>query len=391
MERKLIVNYTMPRRQSSGPSEKGLALCSQFEPFFSLKRVLSLVERLAYDIKRSAKTKLSSMSSFSFRQEDGWMIIFIQLVDLQRFMLCGCWRCGRRLYKSCGIDLSTLQHAAKQLAMYRDWSSTMRLFIEKICSTFRELDLDWSKLWRDILSGVLYAWRMIPSGVLYAWRIILSGVLHAWRMIPSGVLYAWRMIPSGVLYAWRMIPSGVLYAWRIILSGVLYAWRMIPSGVLYAWRIILSGVLYAWRMIPSSVLYAWRIILPGVLYALATVNSFSISHPYIAAGVLLCISAFTNPTILLASLRLMGVIALFIPVQLITWCYGFRNQGVVKDSFASRYQSNMPGGSVPRNSPFSTLQSYGATPSPPISVLVSLLSYTGAVFVLGREWGWWFQ
>ncbi|KAG1719805.1 hypothetical protein EDB19DRAFT_1918515 [Suillus lakei] len=109
---------------------------------------------------------------------------------------------------------------------------------------------------------------------------------------------------------------------------------------------------------------------------LTEVNKWSIRHPYIAAGALLTISATTSPVALPIS---------YLPVQLIIWRFGFGSQGVMKGSFASQYQSHHYGGYVPRGSGFATLQSYGTMPAS----IVSSLSYTGAVIILGREWGWW--
>jgi hypothetical protein len=71
------------------------------------------------------------------------------------------------------------------------------------------------------------------------------------------------------------------------------------------------------------------------------------------------------------------------------------NQTCMPDSFASRYQSRRYGGYVPRDSMFAEFQSSGATSddddgddSTPV-LAVSWLSGIGAVFVLGRTWGWW--
>ncbi|KAG1845013.1 hypothetical protein C8R48DRAFT_734941 [Suillus tomentosus] len=147
----------------------------------------------------------------------------------------------------------------------------------------------------------------------------------------------------------------------------------------------------------------WCSILSGVLFALIAVNNWSIVHPYIAAGVLILVSAITNIRVFLTLSQLTGtfaVILCLLPVQLIIWCLGFRSQGVAKGSCASLYQSKYYRGIVPRGSSFAHLQSTGATmwldPLTLVSLLsyagaVSLLSYVGAVIVLGREWGWWFQ
>ncbi|KAG2122236.1 hypothetical protein DEU56DRAFT_832735 [Suillus clintonianus] len=139
-----------------------------------------------------------------------------------------------------------------------------------------------------------------------------------------------------------------------------------------------------------------RTVLSGALIGLTAINTQSIIHPYAVAGILILISAATNIGIFLALLQSTGAIALFLcflPVYLIIWCLGFRSQGVQQVSLASQYQASHYGGYVPRGSGFSQLQSLGATAGMLtfLLTLVSLLSYAGAVIVLGREWGWWLQ
>ncbi|KAG1845016.1 hypothetical protein C8R48DRAFT_734951 [Suillus tomentosus] len=125
----------------------------------------------------------------------------------------------------------------------------------------------------------------------------------------------------------------------------------------------------------------WNTMHASSLYALTKANtSWSTRHPYVAAGALILISA--NPELLLTPLRLAGRFTLYI--------FGFRRQGVAKDSLASQYQSHLYGGYVPRDSTFARFQSYGAAEKESIlGVGVSWLSGIGAVFVLGRRWGWW--
>ncbi|KAG0699309.1 hypothetical protein DFH29DRAFT_57188 [Suillus ampliporus] len=134
-------------------------------------------------------------------------------------------------------------------------------------------------------------------------------------------------------------------------------------------------------------------ILSCVLYALTAVNNWSIRHPYVAAGALICISAFADPEILLSSLQVTGNTALymcFLPVRLSIWFFGFKGRGVEKGSYASQYQSRRYGGNIPRNSTFAKLQAHGATLPTAASMLVTLLLYTGAVVVLVREWWSWY-
>ncbi|KAG1844958.1 hypothetical protein DFJ58DRAFT_731038 [Suillus subalutaceus] len=184
-------------------------------------------------------------------------------------------------------------------------------------------------------------------------------------------------------------------------------------------------------------------ILASSIYALTEVNNWSIRHPYVAAGALICISI--SPDILLTPLRLTGRTTLYIcllPLRLILWpfkllgrfilyIFGFRRYGVAKgtsqsinyrclmtlnanmtDSLASQYQSHIYGGYVPQDSTFARFQSYGAAEYYDdlealrsanvdddentnlevgliLAVGVSWLSAIGAVFVLGRTWGWW--
>ncbi|KAG1877420.1 hypothetical protein F4604DRAFT_1757492, partial [Suillus subluteus] len=162
-------------------------------------------------------------------------------------------------------------------------------------------------------------------------------------------------------------------------------------------------------------------ILASSIYALTEVNNWSIRHPYVAAGALMCISI--SPDILLTPLRLTGRTTLYIcllPLRLILWpfkllgrfilyIFGFRRYGVAKDSLASQYQSHIYGGYVPQDSTFARFQSYGAVDYYDdlealrsanvaddentnlevgliLAVGVSWLSAIGAVFVLGRTW-----
>ncbi|KAG0692401.1 hypothetical protein DFH29DRAFT_969544 [Suillus ampliporus] len=160
-------------------------------------------------------------------------------------------------------------------------------------------------------------------------------------------------------------------------------------------------------------------ILVYTSYALTEVNSWSTRHPYVAAGALICIVA--NPDILVMPLRLMEKSACYI-FELISWpfkvfgrfilyMFGFGREGIAEDSYASYYQSYYYGGYVPRDSAFARFQSYGAADnylyrleaglrvtddyedrdesSSKLAVVVSWVSWCGAVFVLGRTWGWW--
>ncbi|KAG1809237.1 hypothetical protein EV424DRAFT_1543120 [Suillus variegatus] len=158
------------------------------------------------------------------------------------------------------------------------------------------------------------------------------------------------------------------------------------------WSKIWADILNALGQAGRLLVKLWNTILSSILLTLIEVNDWSIVHPYVAAGVLILLSAVTNIGVFLALLQLTGTIAVFLcllPVQLVIWCLGFRNQGVAQGSFASAYQSSHYGGTVPRGSSFAHLQSTGATMLPVPLTLVSLLSYVGVAIVLGREWGWW--
>lgn len=159
------------------------------------------------------------------------------------------------------------------------------------------------------------------------------------------------------------------------------------------WSKLWADILSALRQAGHLLAKLWDTILSSVLFALIEGNNWSIMHPYAAAGVLILISAFTNIGVFMTLLHLTGSIAVFLcllPVRLIVWCLGFRNQGVAQGSLASQYQSSQYGATVPRGSGFALLQSFGATMWIPLT-FISFLSYAGAAIVLGREWGWWLQ
>ncbi|KAJ8595399.1 hypothetical protein M405DRAFT_807307 [Rhizopogon salebrosus TDB-379] len=168
------------------------------------------------------------------------------------------------------------------------------------------------------------------------------------------------------------------------------------------WRLIKTDVSDVSPGRPKSSSSASKpqgIIFSCAYYALTGVNGWSIRHPYVATGALLCISA--NPELLLTPLRLTFYICLP-PSLLIIWPFkvlsrfmlyilASRRDGIMNDSFASQHQSSRYGGYVPRDSAYAKLQSDGASvpkDGPKFSDTISLLSGTGAVYVLGRTWGW---
>ncbi|KAG2122238.1 hypothetical protein DEU56DRAFT_917884 [Suillus clintonianus] len=140
--------------------------------------------------------------------------------------------------------------------------------------------------------------------------------------------------------------------------------------------------------------------------ALTEANDWSIRHPYVATGLLTCICNY--PELVLTPLRLARYTC-FLPFRLILWpfkllvrfilyIFGFRREGVAKDSYASRYQSRRYGGYVPRESVFSKFQAQGAADDyededeteSTFADPVILMSGIGVYYVLGREWGWWY-
>ncbi|KAG1877419.1 hypothetical protein F4604DRAFT_1680092 [Suillus subluteus] len=180
--------------------------------------------------------------------------------------------------------------------------------------------------------------------------------------------------------------------WADILNALKQAGHLLYGIRYFIFTSSLMGALDAYFLLSRVEL--WSTILSSVWFALTEANDWSIMHPYAAAGALIFISAIANIGVFMTLLQLTGTIAVFLcllPVQLIVWCCGFRNQGVAQGSFASQYQSNYYGGTVPRGSGFSHLQSVGATMWIIPSTLISLLSYAGVAIVLGREWGWWLQ
>ncbi|KAG1719809.1 hypothetical protein EDB19DRAFT_625763 [Suillus lakei] len=106
------------------------------------------------------------------------------------------------------------------------------------------------------------------------------------------------------------------------------------------WADFLSRVSSALTQASQLVTKLLGTILSGVLFALTEANTWSIMHPYAAAGALICISAFTNIGIFLTLLQLTGTIAVFLcllPVRLIIWCFGFRSQGVEQGTQKQRF------------------------------------------------------
>ncbi|KAG1805643.1 uncharacterized protein BJ212DRAFT_1590707 [Suillus subaureus] len=242
-------------------------------------------------------------------------------------------------------------------------------------------NVDWSKLSANIMSRASDALtdakqlvdQIVSQKYLYLTSIDWSKVLGNILSHASSVLATARQLVTQVF---------IYHNWRSAMAIISQQLQKKLRPLLD----VFSSILHNCRA------RLWGSILSSVLFALTEVNKWSIVHPYTSAGALVFISAFEDLPMLLALLQLTGMTTMllcFLPVRLINWCFGFRSQGVEKGSFASQYQSRRYGGNVPRGSRFAELQSYGATMPTVISALVSLLSYTGAVIILGREW--WIQ
>jgi len=117
-------------------------------------------------------------------------------------------------------------------------------------------------------------------------------------------------------------------------------------------------------------------------YVLTGINNWSIRHPYVATGALLCIAA--NPELLLTPLQLTVHICL-LPLRLIIFPFkalgrfilyyflGFAREGVAKDTSFIDHKFSSPRKRV-------IIDSFAPR--------ISLLSGTAAVYVFGRTWGW---
>ncbi|KAG1718009.1 uncharacterized protein EDB91DRAFT_681666 [Suillus paluster] len=163
---------------------------------------------------------------------------------------------------------------------------------------------------------------------------------------------------------------------------------------------------------------SWDAVLASLCYALTEVNNWTIRHPYVVVGALIC--TLVNPYILVTPLRFMGRTAGHI-FEFIGWSFkvlgrfilyifGFRREGVAEDSLASQYQSYHYGGHVPQDSLSAGFQSYGAagdylhrleaasaaaaddhedTEISTFAGSVRWLSGLGINLILSRAWGWW--
>lgn len=141
-------------------------------------------------------------------------------------------------------------------------------------------------------------------------------------------------------------------------------WGTILSSASKLWDKTLRG---ASKLIPSSTSDSnLRTTISCVSHVLTGVNIWSIRHPYIAAAVLLTISE--NPDILLAPLQLTGKPAPYTPTE---------STVPLKSDYYKPPVTN-------------EYENVDARNAESMAVLgVSWLTGLGAVFVLGRTWGWW--
>ncbi|KAG2360102.1 hypothetical protein BDR07DRAFT_1413361 [Suillus spraguei] len=258
---------------------------------------------------------------------------------------------------------------------WSNWSNALTEAKQRISQAISQKDLDpqnidWSEVSSNIISrasDALTEARQLVDQAASQRDIDLQNI--DWSKLSNNIVSR----ASHVLSDAKQLVNQIISQKYLVLTNI-------------SWSKVLGNIL-------SHASSALATALLGMLFALREINNLSIRQPYKAAGALLLISASTDFGVFLRLSQLAGQTTMFLcflPVRLVIWCLGFRSRGVQKGSFASQYQSRHYGGNVPRGSGFSQLQSYGATTWIPLT-LVSLLSYTGAATVLGREWGWWLQ
>ncbi|OAX42065.1 hypothetical protein K503DRAFT_854243 [Rhizopogon vinicolor AM-OR11-026] len=233
-------------------------------------------------------------------------------------------------------------------------------------------DIKWSKLSDAIVSrasDALNEVKQLKDSVSQQDHIDLPHV--DWSKLSDGILSRASDAMSEVKQL--LLNKDLNVSWTELSAVLSRAFRAFRAPKL--WNYVSISLSKLWGAIVWGTSNLRGSILFFVSAVLTEVNRWSIGHPYSAAGVLLCISGSANPALFLN--------LFFLPVRLSIWLRGFRSRGIERGSFASQYQSHHYGGYVPRDSPFAGLQSYEATTSS--ATLVSLLAYTGAVFVLGRH------
>lgn len=226
-------------------------------------------------------------------------------------------------------------------------------------------NIDWSKVSGDIISH--------GSNALTGAKGLVNQV-SMYRHWSSDMLVlqqyqekAWQLIgmisnPFGVhwIKVWGTVLAGTSNLRNNILSGVSKLWGVIPSVPFRLWSFILSKLWGTARTPLSTSDSNSFTALSCVSHALTGVNAWSIRHPYFAAAVLLSISG--DPDILLGPLT--GKPAPY-----------------TRTSTVPNYCEN----------PITNrCENVDARKSESTVVLsVSWLTGLGALFVLGRTWGWW--
>lgn len=233
------------------------------------------------------------------------------------------------------IEAKQLVH---QISTYRHWNSDMpilqqyqekvRRLIEMTSNLF---GVHWIKVWGSVL---LRAYKLRDD--------ILSSASQLWGIIPSGAFRLWRIMIWGP----SKLCGAIIWGSSKILGAV-------PSNTYElrdTSRILLST--------SDSTAFSC------VSHALTGVNVWSIRHPYIAAAVLLWISE--HPGIVLAPLQT-GKPTPHTRTSTVPLNHGYYDTAVTNE-----------------------YENMNARKAESTAVLsVSWLTGLGAVFVLGRRWGWW--
>lgn len=256
-------------------------------------------------------------------------------------------------------------------------------------------NMDWSKVSSDILSNASNAltetkqlvhqvsmfrhWNSdIPVFQQYQEKLRrliemasnLFGVhrIKTWGTILSSASKLWDSTLRGASRLWGIIPSVAFRLWKIILWGPSKLWGSIIGGSSKILNTVISDThkLRGAVIIPSSLSDSnLCTTFSCVSHVLTGINIWSIRHPYIAAAVLLTISE--NPDILLEPLQLTGKPAPYTRTSTIPPNSGYYETPVMNE--------------------YDTVDARKAESTAMLSV--SWLTGLGAVFVLGRTWGWW--
>lgn len=228
-------------------------------------------------------------------------------------------------------------------------------------------NIDWSKVSGDIIShgsDALTGAKQLVNQV--------SAYGHWSSDMPAFQQYqgkAWQLIgmisnPFGVhwIKVWGTILAGTSNLRDNILSGVSKLWGVIPSVPFRLWSFILSKLRGTAKTPLSTSDSNSFTVLSCISHALTGVNAWSVRHPYFAAAVLLSISG--DPDILLGPLQLTGKPAPYTRTS--------TDPDYYETAITSKYED------VDTRKAEST-----------VVLSVSWLTGLGAMFILGRTWGWW--